>query len=128
MNTTERIERPPILDSVTQRIETGHGKVYVRLGLDADHDVIEVFVTRGQSGGIMNGMTEALGKSLSNALRSGTDPEVLAQDLCGIRSDRIAHDNGDEIYSIPDAVGIAMLRYIHGKMGEPVREEHADET
>lgn len=127
MNTNERIDRPDALDTVVQRIDTGYGKLYVRIGIDDDGDPVEVFLTKGQSGGLLNAMLEALSKSLSNALRSGTDPEVLADDLVGIRMDKVENDNGDTIQSIPDAVGIAMFRYTRGKIGESVRDEVTEE-
>lgn len=116
-------ERPPDLHGVTARIRTGWGKVYVHINEDEDGKPFEVFVTVGLSGGTYNRMAEALGKTISNSLRGARDPFVtlraIGEDLEGIRSDRVADDNGDTIRSIPDAVGIAVLRYLDGKLDPP---------
>lgn len=116
-------DRPDVLTSETHRIETGYGYVYVCIGRDDDADPFEVFINTGDSGGYTNAWAEALAKTISNALRSGTDPEVIADDLMGVRMDKVADDNGDTIMSIPDAVGVAMKRSIQGKQGEKVRGE-----
>lgn len=114
-------ERPSVLSGPSQRVRTGWGPVYVRVNLDDDGEPFEVFVTIGQSGGLYNAQAEALGKTISNALRSGADAETLAEDLAGIRSSKMQADNGDMIRSIPDAVGVAMLRVVRGRLGEPIR-------
>lgn len=106
----ERRERPDVLPSETRRIRTGYGKVYTTISFDDNGQMFEVFVQTGDSGDYTNAWCDALGKTISNALRSGVDPEIVAQDLMGIRADRVAEDNGDKILSIPDAVGTAMMR------------------
>lgn len=110
-------ERPEALVGSTYRINTGYGKLYVNINEDSTGQPFEVLVYIGQSGGIMNSMAEAIGKLASNALRSGADPEEVANDLIGIRSPKMQIDNGDEIQSIPDAVGVAMKRHIEGTNG-----------
>lgn len=113
-----RQERPKVLAGATQRISTGYGKVYVSINVD-DGEPFEVFLTTGESGGYTNAWAEALAKTISNALRSGTDPEVIADDLMGIRTDKKEIDNGDLVHSIPDAVGVALMRHVEGKEGGP---------
>ena len=113
-------ERPDTLPGTTQRIETGWGTVYVTVD-ELDGEPFEVFVTLGKSGGLYNAHAEGLAKTASNALRSGADAEELAKDLIGIRSDKVAEDSGDTITSIPDAVGVALLRHVNGDYG-PVKE------
>jgi ribonucleoside-diphosphate reductase alpha chain len=118
------------LPSATQRIDSGWGKLYVSISYD-DEGPFEVFVTSGPSGSIYNSQAEAIGKLASTALRMAEDrqecAEELAANLMGIRSDRLNYDNGDEVYSIPDAVGLALHRFNTGRMGEGVRngEEEA---
>lgn len=113
MSDAQKRDRPPALTSSTYRVNTGYGNVYVTIGVD-DGDPFEVFVNTGDSGGFTNAWCEALGKTISNALRVGADAEEVADDLTGIRTDRIAPDNGDNVRSIPDAVGIAMKRHVAG--------------
>lgn len=119
---SERRERPDELPGTTQRIATGWGSVYVTVNVDGDGP-FEVFVTTGQSGGLYNAQAEALGKTISNALRSGADAATVADDLQGISSGKVEDDNGDTILSIPDAVGVAIQRHLEDRLGESVREE-----
>jgi len=112
--------RPDSLPGATQRIDTGWGEVYVIIN-DRDGEPFELFVVAGRSGGMTNTWCEALGKSISCALRAGADPEVLCDYLMGIRTDRVDEDNGDDVLSIPDAVGLALKRHTEGAHGESVR-------
>jgi ribonucleoside-diphosphate reductase alpha chain len=104
--------RPDVLHGVTQRIDTGYGKMYVNINEDEAGDPFELFATIGNSGGFTNSFTEALAKVISYALRSGVDPREIADDLQGIRSPKVAWDKGEQINSIPDAIGTAMRRYL----------------
>lgn len=122
-----KAERPDALFDITQRIDTGWGKLYVIITEDGDGAPFEVFVKTGASGDLYNTQAEAYGKLASAALRMSDDregaAEVLADNLIGIRTDRVADDNGDIIYSIPDAIGIALRRHVRGQIEQPVREE-----
>jgi ribonucleoside-diphosphate reductase alpha chain len=108
--------RPDVLHGVTQRIDTGYGKMYVNINEDDNGDAFELFATIGNSGGFTNSFTEALAKVISYALRSGVDPREIADDLQGIRSPKVAWDKGEQINSIPDAIGTAMRRYLDGEI------------
>jgi ribonucleoside-diphosphate reductase alpha chain len=101
---------------VTQRIDTGYGKMYVNINEDEEGNPFELFATIGNSGGFTNSFTEALAKVISYALRSGVDPREIADDLQGIRSPKVAWDKGEQINSIPDAIGTAMRRYLDGEI------------
>jgi len=111
---SEKRPRPDVLHGVTQRIETGYGKLYVNINEDERGQPFELFATIGNSGGFTNSFTEALAKTVSTALRSGVDPAEIADELQGIRSPKVAWDKGEQIQSIPDAVGTAMRRYLEG--------------
>ncbi|WP_224334340.1 adenosylcobalamin-dependent ribonucleoside-diphosphate reductase [Haloprofundus halobius] len=111
--------RPDVLHGVTQRIDTGYGKLYVNINEDEDGEPFELFATIGNSGGFTNSFTEALAKVISYSLRSGVDPREIAADLQGIRSPKVAWDKGEQINSIPDAVGVAMRRYLDGEIEKP---------
>ncbi|WP_227374448.1 adenosylcobalamin-dependent ribonucleoside-diphosphate reductase [Haladaptatus halobius] len=108
--------RPDVLHGVTQRIDTGYGKMYVNINEDENGEPFELFATIGNSGGFTNSFTEALAKVISYALRSGVDPKEIAADLQGIRSPKVAWDKGEQINSIPDAIGVAMRRYLDGEI------------
>jgi len=109
-------ERPDTLHGVTQRIDTGYGKLYVNINEDAEGRPFEVFANIGNSGGFTSSFTEALAKVISSALRAGVDPEEIQQSLTGIRSPKVAWDKGEQITSIPDAIGTAMRRYLNDEV------------
>ena len=110
--------RPDILHGVTQRIDTGYGKLYVNINEDSEGEPFELFANIGNSGGFTASFTEALAKTISTALRSGVDPEEIASELQGIRSPKVAWDKGEQINSIPDAIGTAMRRYLDSEIGK----------
>ena len=108
--------RPGVLYGLTQRIDTGYGKLYVNINEDEQGRPFELFANIGNSGGFTASFTEALAKIVSTALRSGVDPREIAGELKGIRSPKIAWDKGGQIQSIPDAIGTAMKRYLDGEI------------
>ncbi len=111
---SHRSPRPDSLAGVTQRIETGYGKVYVTINEDENGRPFELFANIGHSGGYTNSFTEALAKVISTALRSGVDPEEIVDELRGTRSPKIAWDKSEQIQSIPDAIGTALHRALTG--------------
>jgi ribonucleotide reductase alpha subunit len=111
---SQRSPRPDSLAGVTQRIETGYGKVYVTINEDENGRPFELFANIGHSGGYTNSFTEALAKVISTALRSGVDPEEIVDELRGTRSPKIAWDKSEQIQSIPDAIGTALHRALTG--------------
>ncbi|SFS49198.1 adenosylcobalamin-dependent ribonucleoside-diphosphate reductase [Halostagnicola kamekurae] len=129
---TEKRERPDALKGVSQRIDTGYGKVYVTINEDPETgQPFELFANIGHSGGFTNSFTEALAKVISTSLRSGVDPEEIVDELCGTRSPKVAWDKGEQIQSIPDAIGTAMRRYLADEIDKPypkqaTLEESAD--
>ena len=79
--------RPDVLRGVTQRIDTGYGKLYVNINEDPEAEQpFELFANIGNSGGFTASFTEALAKTISTALRSGVDPYEIADELQGICS------------------------------------------
>jgi len=108
--------RPDVLSGVTQRIDTGYGKLYVNINEDETGRPFELFANIGNSGGFTASFTESLAKTVSTALRAGVDPEEIADELQGIRSPKVAWDKGEQINSIPDAIGTAMRRYLDGEL------------
>ena len=115
--------RPAVLHGVTQRIDTGYGKLYVNINEDPESDrPFELFANIGNSGGFTASFTEALAKTISTALRAGVDPREVASELQGIRSPKVAWDTGEQIQSIPDAIGTAMQRYLDGDI-EPAHPQ-----
>nr|WP_158855175.1 LAGLIDADG family homing endonuclease [Halorhabdus sp. CUG00001] len=129
----EKKPRPDQLHGVTQRIETGYGKLYVTINEDPQTgEPFELFANTGHSGGFTNSFTDALAKTISVALRSGVDPDEIVDKLQGIRSPKVAWDKGEQINSIPDAFGTALRRYLDDEIDrtypqQRTLEETADE-
>jgi ribonucleoside-diphosphate reductase alpha chain len=129
----EKRSRPDVLHGVTQRIDTGYGRLYVNINEDEQGRPFELFANIGNSGGFTASFTEALAKTISYALRSGVDPDEIANELQGIRSPKVAWDKGEQIQSIPDAIGTAMRRYLDDEIDkrypqQQTLEETAEET
>jgi len=118
--------RPDVLHGVTQRVDTGYGKLYVNINQDPKTgEPFELFANIGNSGGFTASFTEALAKNISTALRCGVDPAEIASELQGIRSPKVAWDAGRQIDSIPDAIGVAMERYLEDELTRPEEPDQA---
>ncbi|WP_247009785.1 adenosylcobalamin-dependent ribonucleoside-diphosphate reductase [Halorientalis litorea] len=130
----EKRSRPDALRGVSQRIDTGYGKLYVTINEDPETgEPFELFANIGHSGGFTNSFTEALAKVISTALRSGVDPMEVVDELQGTRSPKVAWDKGEQIQSIPDAIGTAMRRYLEDELDkaypkQATLEETAEDT
>jgi ribonucleoside-diphosphate reductase alpha chain len=126
----EKQSRPDVLRGVTQRIETGYGKVYITINEDVENGrPFELFANTGMSGGFTNSFTQALAKVISTALRSGVAPREIVDEIKGIRSPKVAWDKGEQINSIPDAFGVALRRYLDGEIDKPYpRQSNLDEV
>ncbi|MFB6088675.1 MAG: adenosylcobalamin-dependent ribonucleoside-diphosphate reductase, partial [Candidatus Aenigmatarchaeota archaeon] len=98
----ERRKRPNIIQGSTQKIETGQGSMFVTINEDSE-GLFEVFASIGKSGGFTSSFTEAVGRLVSLALRSGIDPWQIIDELKGIRSPKMAWDKGAKI--IPFQMG-----------------------
>ncbi len=122
---SERRKRPDSLSGVTQRVETGYGKLYVTINEDENGRPFELFANIGHSGGYTNSFTEALAKVISTALRSGVDPEEIVDELQGTRSPKVAWDKGEQIQSIPDAIGTALRRYLDDDVDKGIPQQQS---
>ena len=71
----------------------------------------------GKAGGALMADVEALGRLISLALRSGIPMKEIYRQLRGISSDRVIGLGPNKILSVPDAVGIAIERWMQEKQG-----------
>lgn len=109
--------RPDTLYGHTTKIQTGYGKVYITLNEDGNGNLFEVWCRIGQSGGLTNSWTEALGKIVSTAIRCGVEVDEIINALKGTRSPKVDWDNGDRIDSIPDAIATVLQRHQNNEIG-----------
>lgn len=109
------IERPEILEGFTAKIKTGMGNLYVTV-TECEGRPFEVFATIGKSGKSVTAKTEAIGRLVSLALRSGIHVEKVIDQLKGICGEHPVFQEGGMVLSIPDAIGkILDKRYINKK-------------
>jgi ribonucleoside-diphosphate reductase alpha chain len=108
-------DRPDILEGFTTRIRTGMGHLYVTV-TEYEGRPFEVFATIGKSGKSTMAKTEAIGRLISLALRSGVDVENIIEQVKGIRGEHTVFHNGELVLSIPDAIGrVLEERYLKDK-------------
>lgn len=97
-------DRPETLEGFTTRIKTGMGHLYVTV-TEYERRPFEVFATIGKSGKSTTAKTEAIGRLISLALRSGVTVENIVEQVKGIRGEHTVFHNGSLVLSIPDAIG-----------------------
>jgi ribonucleoside-diphosphate reductase alpha chain len=113
----QKRSRPEVLRGSTRRVETPLGTLYVTITEDDKGQPFEVFMTLGKAGGALMADVESLGRLISLALRSGIPIKEIYRQLRGISSDRVIGLGPNKILSVPDAVGIAIERWMQEKQG-----------
>jgi ribonucleoside-diphosphate reductase alpha chain len=113
----QKRSRPDVLRGTTRRVETPLGTLYVTITEDDRGQPFEVFMTLGKAGGALMADVESLGRLISLALRSGIPIKEIYRQLRGISSDRVIGLGPNKILSVPDAVGIAIERWMQEKQG-----------
>lgn len=107
-------ERPTITTGSTMKVAVGDncGSMFVTMNSDG-YGPCESFVALGRGGGCISSHTEALGRIISLALRSGIDPAMIVDQLRGIRCSKPRWlEGGDIIRSCPDAVAFVFSRLL----------------
>src|SRR5881396_335533 len=87
--------RPDLLKGATRRVET----------------------PLGTAGGALMADVEAIGRLISLALRSGIPLREVYRQLRGISSDRVGGLGPNKVLSVPDAIGIAIEKWMQEKQG-----------
>jgi len=112
--------RARVTSGKTQKFRMGCGTLFVTVNEDKK-GLCEVFANLGKAGGCPS-QSEATCRAVSAALRSGVAPEVLIEQLQGIRCLSTAtarKGNGDiDVLSCPDAIAKALEEAMGGKQGQ----------
>jgi len=119
--------RPKKTKGTTLKTKTGCGSLYVTINQD-EQGLFEIFTNLGKAGGCPS-QSEATARVLSVALRSGVAPEVLIEQLKGIRClstiARRKDNKAIDVLSCPDAIARA-LEAAMGHEYEPVVVQSAN--
>ena len=109
--------RPDLLKGATRRVETPLGTMYVNITEDDKGQPFEVFISLGKAGAPLMADVEAIGRLSSLALRSGIPLREVYRQLRGISSDRVVGLGPNKVMSVPDAIGIAIEKWMQDKQG-----------
>jgi len=118
--TTQPRKRPKVLSGHTHKMVTGCGNAYVTINHD-EEGLFEVFFVLGKSGQCGAAQTEAIARMVSNALRSGVDPEYVIKQLSGIRCPNPVIFGAEECLSCADAVAKALKAEIEPDKPSPTK-------
>ena len=106
--------RPITVTGKTYKMMTDMGSLYVTVNEDG-YGPFEVFVHLGKSGSASMAFTEAIGRLISLCLRTGVSPKAVIKQLKGIKSSTpVRQENGDVVFSVPDAIAKVLEKYLAG--------------
>jgi len=104
-------KRPEILNAKVRKVQTGCGRLYVTVSEDEEGNLFELFTSMGKAGGCAASQSEAIGRLVSLALRSGIATETVINQLKGISCHQPSWSQGGRILSCSDAIAKALERY-----------------
>jgi len=100
--------RQDIMHGSTRKIHTGCGSLYVTVNVDGGGNLFEIFNQIGKAGGCAASQSEAIGRLVSLAFRSGIDPEDIIRQLKGISCHVPVWYREGKILSCADAIAKAI--------------------
>jgi ribonucleoside-diphosphate reductase alpha chain len=113
--------RPDETFGVTERVNTGCGKLYVTVNRD-EYGICEVFAQMGKAGGCAYSQIEATSRLISLALRSGVKAESIIRQLMGIRCPTPVWQNGTQVVSCSDAIAKVINHHVEAHIAFPLAE------
>ena len=110
-------ERPKILESVSERVKTGCGYLYVTVGFDGEDDTpVEIRAALGKAGGCSNCYIEALNRAVSLGLQYGIPVEDFVKELRGHKCPSPnMWPEADQVLSCPDGIARVLEGYCRSK-------------
>lgn len=116
------VKRPFVVKGSTYRLETPVGTAFITINESDDRMPLEVFVNVGKAGSDVAAMAEALGRTISTALRfrgslsSQERAREIAKQLAGIGGRRSVGFGPNKIRSLPDAISFAFASHYGFKL------------
>lgn len=116
------LERPYKVSGATYKMDTPVGTAFITINEDGDGQPLEVFINVGKAGSDVTAVAEALGRTISTALRfrGNLSPkdraEEIATQLAGIGGRRSVGFGLNRIRSLPDAVAVAISNHFNFKL------------
>lgn len=115
--------RPTVTYGSTEKVILGCGRtLYVTINAD-NEGLCEVFLQMGKAGGCTAAYSDALGRLVSLALRSGIETPAIVKQLKGLRCPSPSWHNGGPTLSCPDAIAKALERFLNGNGAQKARGE-----
>ncbi len=114
--TTKR-ERPKVLKGWTYQMQTGCGPLYITVNEDST-GLFELFTTMGKAGGCAASQSEAIGRMVSLAWRSGVQARQVIRQLQGISCHSPSGFGENKILSCADAVAKAIQSHLAANGGK----------
>lgn len=121
--TTKR-ERPKVLKGWTYQMQTGCGPLYVTVNEDST-GLFELFTTMGKAGGCAASQSEAIGRMVSLAWRSGLQARQVIKQLQGISCHSPSGFGENKVLSCADAVAKAIQSHLMANGGKVQHEKRA---
>ncbi len=107
--------RKDVIHGSTRKIRTGCGNLYVTINEDEEGNLFEIFNQIGKAGGCAASQSEAIGRLVSLAFRSGIEPEDVIRQLKGISCHVPVWYQEGKILSCSDAVAKAIEWHLQMK-------------
>ncbi len=115
-------ERPKVLKGWTYQMQTGCGPLYVTVNQDST-GLFELFTTMGKAGGCAASQSEAIGRMVSLAWRSGVRTRQVIKQLQGISCHSPSGFGENKILSCADAVAKAIQSHLSANGYGTIAEE-----
>ncbi|HPX62049.1 MAG TPA: vitamin B12-dependent ribonucleotide reductase [Deltaproteobacteria bacterium] len=104
-------DRPKALRGWTYQMQTGCGPLYITINEDSN-GLFELFTTMGKAGGCAASQSEAIGRMVSLAWRSGIQARQVIKQLLGISCHSPSGFGDNRVLSCADAVAKAIQSHM----------------
>ena len=115
-------ERPRVLKGWTYQMQTGCGPLYVTVNQDRT-GLFELFTTMGKAGGCAASQSEAIGRMVSLAWRSGIQARQVIKQLQGISCHSPSGFGENKVLSCADAVAKAIQSHMAANGYETITDK-----